>query len=215
MAANEILEPLALRFPTPHPNCSCAICTRLGWSDSQRSVRENIPSVFQRHKLVRQAVYIAPSATPAPLPKRAPIYDYDMSVAEYDTFAQQYPQQSLHSLPALSPQQPWVKSALKVTRQLGKLKAAAPFVAAVDPVQLALPDYWDVVKHPMDLGTVERKLQQDPLPYTEPAQWESDMRQIFHNANLCQPTAHRIIFTSTPPGWRVRRALRFSCRDTH
>lgn len=67
-----------------------------------------------------------------------------------------------------------------------KLKAAAPFLTAVDPVALQLPDYWDVVKHPMDLSTVERKLAEEPTPYTEPAQWESDMRQIFHNANLCQ-----------------------------
>ena len=189
--SNEVLEPLALRFPLPQPGCSCPICTRAGWSDPQRSIRDNVPSVFQRHKLVRQAPYLPPpqpGATPAPLPKRIPIYDYDMTDAEYSSFAQHFPHNALHALPPSSQQQPWIKAALKVTRQLAKLKAAAPFTTAVDPVALQLPDYWDVIKHPMDLATVERKLQEEPTPYTEPAQWESDMRQIFHNANLCQPT---------------------------
>ena len=189
--ANEVLEPLALRFPMPHPGCQCAICTRAGWSEAQRAIRDNVPSIFQRHKLVRQAPYLPPAqpgSTPAPLPKRIPLYDYDLTDAEHAAFAQQQPQLALHTIPPQSQQQPWLKAALKVTRQLAKLKAAAPFLAAVDPVALQLPDYWDVVKHPMDLATVERKLAEEPSPYTEPAQWESDMRQIFHNANLCQPT---------------------------
>ena len=187
--SNEVLEPLALRFPAPYPNCPCPICNRTLWPDSQRAIRDNIPSVFQRHKLVRQAPYLpqpAPGATPAPLPKRIPIYDYDMTDADYTAFAQQYATNTLHTLPPSSQEQPWIKAALKVTRQLVKLKVAAPFLVPVDPVQLQLPDYWDVVKHPMDLTTVERKLLEEPSPYTEPAQWESDMRQIFHNAYLCQ-----------------------------
>ena len=201
--ANEQLDPLALRFPTPHPNCTCAICTRVLWSDPQRSARDNIPSVFQRHKLVRQAAYLPPpqpGATPAPLPKRIPIYDYDMLDSDYTQFAAQYPQQALHILPPSSQQQPWIKAALKLTRQLTKLKAALPFLTPVDPVALQLPDYWDVVKHPMDLATVERKLAEEPSAYTEPIQWESDMRQIFHNANLCQPQdTHTDTQCSTAP----------------
>lgn len=31
------------------------------------------------------------------------------------------------------------------------------FEEPVDPVKLGLPDYFDVIKHPMDLGTVRRR----------------------------------------------------------
>ena len=30
---------------------------------------------------------------------------------------------------------------------------AWPFMEAVDPADLALPDYFDIIKHPMDLGS--------------------------------------------------------------
>ena len=33
-----------------------------------------------------------------------------------------------------------------------------PFRAPVDPIALGIPDYLDIIKKPMDLGTIEKKL---------------------------------------------------------
>ena len=33
-----------------------------------------------------------------------------------------------------------------------------PFLVPVDPIQLNLPDYLDVIKNPMDLGTIANKI---------------------------------------------------------
>lgn len=44
---------------------------------------------------------------------------------------------------------------LKVLKQLPQ---AAPFLQPVDPVLMRIPDYPEIVKHPMDLGTIDKKL---------------------------------------------------------
>ena len=188
--SQEMLDPLALRFPMRHPGCDCAICTRLGWSDSQRAMRENVPSVFAQYKLVRQQPAVAITATSTPgSSKRVPIYDYDMTEPDYAAFAASNPASTLYSLPPSSPAQPWLQSALKVTRSLSKLKAAAPFLLPVDAVALNIPDYTTIVRHPMDLQTVEARLSSGGH-YQSPLEWESDMRQIFCNAHLYNKPEH-------------------------
>jgi bromodomain-containing factor 1 len=47
---------------------------------------------------------------------------------------------------------------LSTVRTLKKLKDAPPFLKPVDPIALNIPHYPTIVKHPMDLGTVEQKL---------------------------------------------------------
>ncbi len=41
---------------------------------------------------------------------------------------------------------------MRVMRKLMRRKSAWPFLEPVDPVALNIPDYPDVVKHPMDLS---------------------------------------------------------------
>ena len=36
--------------------------------------------------------------------------------------------------------------------------SAVPFLAPVDPKKLGILDYFNVIKHPMDLGTVHEQL---------------------------------------------------------
>jgi hypothetical protein len=53
------------------------------------------------------------------------------------------------------------------------------FYVPVDPVALSLPDYFDVIKKPMDLGTIRRKM--DAGEYLYPHQFAEDVRQMFTN----------------------------------
>lgn len=53
------------------------------------------------------------------------------------------------------------------------------FGAPVDPVLLQVPTYFDIIKHPMDFGTMRTKFEQGK--YTEPAQLLKDAEQVFIN----------------------------------
>lgn len=71
------------------------------------------------------------------------------------------------------------KYALAILRTLKKKSEAGPFLQPVDPVALQIPHYTNVIKNPMDLGTVESKLQKNV--YTDVEQFYADMRQIWDN----------------------------------
>ncbi|KAI8974697.1 Bromodomain-containing protein [Pilobolus umbonatus] len=60
-----------------------------------------------------------------------------------------------------------------------------PFLVPVDVVALNIPDYVDIVKHPMDLATIERKLNEGD--YEEPEEFEDDIRLMFNNCYLYNP----------------------------
>lgn len=54
-----------------------------------------------------------------------------------------------------------------------------PFMNPVDPVVLGIPDYFDVIKQPMDIGTIRKKL--DHREYMSAEQFEVDVRLVFSN----------------------------------
>lgn len=62
---------------------------------------------------------------------------------------------------------------------------AEPFLVPVDPDALKIPDYFDFVKEPMDLSTVDAKLKRGE--YETPLQFGRDMRLIWQNALLYNP----------------------------
>jgi len=68
----------------------------------------------------------------------------------------------------------------QILKALMKHKAAWPFLVPVDPVQLNIPDYFDVIKEPMDLGTVSAKLSKNS--YAEPEEFVREVRLVFENA---------------------------------
>ena len=63
-------------------------------------------------------------------------------------------------VPALEKQ---MKLAAKVVKELIKMPEAEPFRQPVDPEALGLPDYFDVISRPMDLGTIEENLKAGPV----------------------------------------------------
>ncbi|KAI0314993.1 Bromodomain-containing protein, partial [Amylostereum chailletii] len=84
------------------------------------------------------------------------------------------------------------KFATSTVRTLKKLKDANPFKAPVDPIALNIPHYFQVIKSPMDLSTVEKKLtasnparpDTNPLAprYLTAEDFISDVRLIFSNS---------------------------------
>lgn len=56
------------------------------------------------------------------------------------------------------------------------------FHSPVDPVALNIPEYPNIIKHPMDLSTVQKKLRNKS--YATIQDFDEDMRLIWSNAML-------------------------------
>ena len=87
----------------------------------------------------------------------------------------------------------------KIITRIKRHPSAAPFLEPVDPVELGLDDYYDIIKEPMDLGTVEKKLRNND--YNSPYQFFTDVRKIWSNA-----------FTYNPRNSQPRKYERASCK---
>lgn len=61
-------------------------------------------------------------------------------------------------------------------------KWAKPFMQPVDPVALHIPDYFSIVKNPMDLGTIQKRLVDGSLTTVE--EYAELVRLVFDNAIL-------------------------------
>ena len=61
------------------------------------------------------------------------------------------------------------------------------FGVPVDPIAMNLPDYPDVIKHPMDLGTVKSRLSSGY--YRDVQQFSADVHLTFDNAMLYNPSS--------------------------
>jgi len=57
---------------------------------------------------------------------------------------------------------------------------AIPFRVPVDPNALGIPDYFEIIKKPMDMTSIKRKL--DTGGYTDPWEYIDDIWQMFENA---------------------------------
>ncbi|XP_022982682.1 transcription factor GTE8-like [Cucurbita maxima] len=64
------------------------------------------------------------------------------------------------------------------------------FNTPVDVVKLNLPDYFTIIKHPMDLGTVKTKLSSGA--YSSPLDFLADVRLTFNNAMTYNPPGNDV-----------------------
>ena len=71
---------------------------------------------------------------------------------------------------------------LTVLRAVQRKKEAIFFLEPVDWKALDLPLYPKLIKKPMDLGTVERKLQESPCAYKAVVDFAADVNLVWHNA---------------------------------
>ena len=95
-----------------------------------------------------------------------------MTNEEMDKFEREHPdlarfwqdpgsldQLSLPKVPETMPlYESWDKAAKRLLQNLWKFSQSWIFHEPVDPEKLGIPDYFEVVKKPMDLGTVKSKL---------------------------------------------------------
>lgn len=77
------------------------------------------------------------------------------------------------------------KSCSTLLEKLTKHKHGWVFNKPVDPLALGLHDYFDIIKHPMDLETVKSRL--DKNWYNSPMEFAEDVRLTFHNAMTYNP----------------------------
>ena len=73
----------------------------------------------------------------------------------------------------------WEKQAKKLMNSLWKSKGSDIFHKAVDPEELGIPDYFDIIKKPMDFGTIKKKLNNNS--YTNFSEFCSDINLTFSN----------------------------------
>jgi bromodomain-containing factor 1 len=67
---------------------------------------------------------------------------------------------------------------------------SGPFLQPVDPVALGIPNYFAVIKKPMDLSTIQKKLKEGA--YGNAADFEKDVRQMFKNCVLFNPSGNPV-----------------------
>lgn len=72
-----------------------------------------------------------------------------------------------------------------VLRKVMRHRHSSAFLEPVDYKELGLDDYPEVVKKPMDLGTISKKL--DGGQYNLPAGFRADVHLVFENAKLYNP----------------------------
>jgi hypothetical protein len=150
---------VTFRFPKIVPECQCAMCQRLGVDELAENIEQ---PVFEWYRLVK-------------------VYD-DGTIAEMDedewkALERHIPKQAEWLTPI--PQRTWFKAAQKLLGALMRDSWSGPFKAPVDPIALNIPDYPNIIKHPMDLGTVNERLRGNL--YMHPDDFVSDVRLVFRN----------------------------------
>ena len=73
----------------------------------------------------------------------------------------------------------WEKAAKKMVNHLWKMDTAFVFHEPVNPQLLGIHDYFDIIKEPMDFGTIKRKLNENE--YVNPAEFVHHMELVFSN----------------------------------
>ncbi|KAJ2040860.1 hypothetical protein H4S03_000768, partial [Coemansia sp. S3946] len=88
---------------------------------------------------------------------------------------------------------PQMRFCLNITKEFMKkanFNIAYPFLEPVDPVAMNCPDYFTIIKDPMDLTTIKTRLERDE--YMSPLQFESDMRLMLRNCYAYNPPGHPV-----------------------
>ncbi|WOK94998.1 transcription factor GTE7-like [Canna indica] len=83
-----------------------------------------------------------------------------------------------------------MKKCGQILSKLMKNKKSIWFNSPVDAVAMSLHDYFQIIKNPMDLGTVKTKLNKGLYP--SPEDFAADIRLTFNNALIYNPEGHEV-----------------------
>ena len=138
------------------------------------------PPVLSTPTPVNNDVEMTNSTPPAPPPssgpkpvREAPSVD-EPPAKRLKTEPTSFNDPSRKQLPA--PQQKFLVALL---RQVKKARDARPFLEPVDPVKLNIPRYFDVITNPMDLSTIESKLNRGA--YSTAQEFTDDFNLMIEN----------------------------------
>ena len=81
-----------------------------------------------------------------------------------------------------------------------------PFREPVNPEQLGIPDYLDIIKQPMDLSTIKNKVETGQYP--DPWRFVDDVRLMFDNAWLYNKKSSRVYKCCSKVGFTPYRRPR-------
>jgi hypothetical protein len=90
----------------------------------------------------------------------------------------------------------WEKQAKKLINMLWKVKGAYLFHKPVDPIELGIPDYLQIIKNPMDFSTIKRKLSNNL--YTNFKQFTEDIGLVFDNCYMYNGANSSVGLACTP-----------------
>ncbi|KNC99009.1 uncharacterized protein SPPG_05959 [Spizellomyces punctatus DAOM BR117] len=135
----------------------------------QSATIPSIPSVVTEPKASRIP---RPSSPPAPLPPTPPA---PPSRSILPAPAIPKPVLSLNDM----------RRCRKTWRILQSHELSHWFRVPVDPVALNIPTYFEIIKEPMDLSTIKKKLDQNA--YSTPAEFQADVRLMLDNAITFNP----------------------------
>ncbi|KAL2515087.1 Transcription factor GTE10 [Forsythia ovata] len=99
-----------------------------------------------------------------------------------------------HSLPQNLNSVTLMKQCETLLNRLMTQKNALIFNSPVDIVAFNIPDYFNVIKHPMDLGTIKTKLLSGR--YSSPEEFAANVRLTFKNAMTYNPPGHHVHHTA-------------------
>lgn len=78
----------------------------------------------------------------------------------------------------------------KILKELMNHSQGWVFSHPVDPVKLKIPDYFEIIKNPMDLGTIRHKLEGNM--YFDAKEFADDVKLTFENAKSYNPPSHEV-----------------------
>mmetsp|Transcript_3653 Transcript_3653/g.6916 ORF Transcript_3653/g.6916 Transcript_3653/m.6916 type:complete len:189 (-) Transcript_3653:294-860(-) len=84
----------------------------------------------------------------------------------------------------------WQRKCASVLKVLKAHKHGWVFGEPVDAVKLQIPDYHEIIKRPMDLGTVKENLDNGTI--TSPEMFKDDVLLTFQNAMTYNPSHHDV-----------------------
>lgn len=83
----------------------------------------------------------------------------------------------------------------EVLNRIRRSKYSTPFKEPVDPVKLGCPDYFTIVKHPMDISTIKAKL--DKGEYECAEDFRTDFKLMIANCYLYNPEGTNVYVCGT------------------